>query len=100
MNPIKSIAIIGLGYVGLPLAIEFGKNGNLIFGHVWGDEEDRDKDTVTLLKKKQSALGELIKDTSKNFDKKKEQYFKIMTQTPSLSTTQFLRVNQVTIAVK
>jgi UDP-N-acetyl-D-glucosamine/UDP-N-acetyl-D-galactosamine dehydrogenase len=25
MNPIKSIAIIGLGYVGLPLAIEFGK---------------------------------------------------------------------------
>ena len=25
MNPIKSIAVIGLGYVGLPLAIEFGK---------------------------------------------------------------------------
>tara|TARA_B110000037_G_scaffold219052_2_gene283374 strand:+ start:1884 stop:3161 length:1278 start_codon:yes stop_codon:yes gene_type:complete len=25
MNPIKNIAIIGLGYVGLPLAIEFGK---------------------------------------------------------------------------
>ena len=25
-NEIKSIAIIGQGYVGLPLAIEFGKN--------------------------------------------------------------------------
>ena len=25
MNPIKTIGIIGLGYVGLPLAVEFGK---------------------------------------------------------------------------
>jgi hypothetical protein len=25
-------------------AIEFGKSGNLIYGHVWGDEQDRDKD--------------------------------------------------------
>ena len=25
MNPIKNITIIGLGYVGLPLAVEFGK---------------------------------------------------------------------------
>ena len=25
MNPIKSIGIIGLGYVGLPLAVGFGK---------------------------------------------------------------------------
>ena len=30
MNPIKSIAVIGLGYVGLPLAIEFGKKSKTI----------------------------------------------------------------------
>ena len=29
INPIK-IAVIGLGYVGLPLAIEFGKKYNLV----------------------------------------------------------------------
>jgi UDP-N-acetyl-D-galactosamine dehydrogenase len=31
MSNKKSIAIIGLGYVGLPLAIEFSKKRNVIF---------------------------------------------------------------------
>jgi UDP-N-acetyl-D-galactosamine dehydrogenase len=30
MNSKQNIAIIGLGYVGLPLAVEFGKNFNVI----------------------------------------------------------------------
>lgn len=44
------IAVIGLGYVGLPLAVSFAKVGFKVFGL------DRDRDRVERLKKKQSYI--------------------------------------------
>ncbi|MBN1913363.1 MAG: UDP-N-acetyl-D-glucosamine dehydrogenase, partial [Candidatus Omnitrophica bacterium] len=42
------IAVVGLGYVGLPLAIEFAKKGFPVFGI------DIDKDRIEHIKKKES----------------------------------------------
>jgi UDP-N-acetyl-D-glucosamine dehydrogenase len=51
------IGIIGLGYVGLPLAIEFARKGF----SVWGIDKDRDR--INCLKKKQSYITDIsIKD--------------------------------------
>ncbi|MCM8800583.1 MAG: nucleotide sugar dehydrogenase [Candidatus Omnitrophica bacterium] len=47
------IAVIGLGYVGLPLAIEFAKKGFLVFGI------DLDKDRVKGLKRKISYITDV-----------------------------------------
>ncbi|HOW35769.1 MAG TPA: nucleotide sugar dehydrogenase [Candidatus Omnitrophota bacterium] len=44
------IAVIGLGYVGLPLAVSFAKVGFKVFGL------DKDRDRVERLKKKQSYI--------------------------------------------
>ncbi len=47
------IAVIGLGYVGLPLAINFAKKGFRVFGL------DKDLDRVTRLKNKQSYISDV-----------------------------------------
>ncbi|MGD9014479.1 MAG: nucleotide sugar dehydrogenase [Candidatus Omnitrophota bacterium] len=47
------IAVVGLGYVGLPLAVEFAKKGCSVCGI------DVDKDRVRLLRKRQSYITDL-----------------------------------------
>ena len=51
---IKKIALIGLGYVGLPLAIEFGKKFKVI-------GFDISKDRINLLKKNEDPNLEISK---------------------------------------
>ena len=51
---IKKIAIIGLGYVGLPLAIEFGKKRDVI-------GFDINKDRIDLLKNHTDPTLEITK---------------------------------------
>ena len=60
----KKIALIGLGYVGLPLAVEFGKKRKVI-------GFDINKDRIDQLKKSiEPILKTLI--TYKEFDKPEE----------------------------
>ena len=55
----KKIALIGLGYVGLPLAVEFGKNREII-------GFDIDKDRITELKKYFDTTFEISKQELKS----------------------------------
>lgn len=48
-----NIAVVGLGYVGLPLAIEFCKKGLSVFGI------DVDKDRIAHIKKKESYITDI-----------------------------------------
>ncbi|MFH1753245.1 MAG: nucleotide sugar dehydrogenase [Candidatus Omnitrophota bacterium] len=48
-----SVSVIGLGYVGLPLAVEFGKAGFLVYGI------DVNKEQVKALKKGSSHIGDV-----------------------------------------
>ena len=59
MNPIKTIGIIGLGYVGLPLAVEFGKKYKT-FGY------DINISRIKNLKKILIIIKKLILQNSKN----------------------------------
>ena len=54
----KSICVIGMGYVGLPLAIEFSKHYNVI-------GFDIDKKKINKLKKNIDTTGELKKEILK-----------------------------------
>ena len=81
----KKISIIGLGYVGLPLAIEFGKNENVV-------GFDNNQNRVEKLKKKidenlQIKRSEFLKAKSLRFSTNKKDllnsdYFMITVPTP------------------
>ena len=50
------IAVVGLGYVGLPLALAFGKSGRTVFGY------DRNADRIVALKRGEDRNGEYTKE--------------------------------------
>jgi len=53
----KSIGIVGLGYVGLPLAVEFCRKGFAVFGI------DKDSDKIKLLQNGSSYIGDVADTT-------------------------------------
>ena len=57
LDDIKKIAVVGLGYVGLPVAVEFSKKFNVI-GY------DIDNDKIEKLRKGIDSTGEIDKDES------------------------------------
>jgi UDP-N-acetyl-D-galactosamine dehydrogenase len=70
-NENKTIAIIGLGYVGLPLAVEFGKTINTIGFDIYesrinelksGFDRTLETDKTTLLAAEKLQLTHLISD--------------------------------------
>jgi UDP-N-acetyl-D-galactosamine dehydrogenase len=85
LNEKKVIAVIGLGYVGLPLAVEFGKKFNVIgfdINKIRIDELkngiDKTKETV----KSEIASSKLLKFTSNILDLKEANIFIITVPTP------------------
>ena len=62
-----SVGIVGLGYVGLPLAIEFGKKVNVL-GY------DNNKQRVSNLKKNKDSNFEIKKSAFKKYKKLKFTY--------------------------
>lgn len=59
-NNYKNIAIIGLGYVGLPLAVEFAKKGVKVIG------VERNSLRVDLVNRGQSYIGDITNGTLSN----------------------------------
>lgn len=60
------ISVVGLGYVGLPLAVEFAKKGFFVFGI------DVDKDRINHIHRKESYIADVsTRDLRKVLDKKR-----------------------------
>ncbi|MBL7130041.1 MAG: nucleotide sugar dehydrogenase [Candidatus Omnitrophica bacterium] len=64
-NKRAKIAVIGLGYVGLPLAVEFAKQGFFVFGI------DTDKEKIKKLKQGKSYIQDIANKTLKEILKNK-----------------------------
>lgn len=60
------IAVVGLGYVGLPLAVEFAKKGFSVLGI------DLDKDRIDKIKKQQSYITDLKREVLKEVIREKK----------------------------
>ena len=72
------IAVVGLGYVGLPLAVNFAKAGFKVFGL------DKDVDRIEKLKKKESYILDVSsRDVAKVINKGR---FTVSTQFDALSS--------------
>jgi UDP-N-acetyl-D-glucosamine dehydrogenase len=56
INPNNTVAVVGLGYVGLPLAVAFAESGIKVYGI------DLDKEKVTRLKNGESYIENLCND--------------------------------------
>lgn len=76
----RKIAIIGLGYVGLPLAFEFSKKGHDVIGI------DYDENKITQLNQRRSYLSEMTD----------EAIVELMSL-PFVATTDYEEVNQVDV---
>lgn len=81
----QTIGIIGLGYVGLPLAVEFGKNENVIgfdINQVRIDELKRGHDRTLEVETEELKKAVHLKFTSSINDLKSVNYFIITVPTP------------------
>ncbi len=82
---IKKIAVIGLGYVGLPLAAEFGKKRNVIgfdINHKRILELQKGIDRTLELNRKELAEAKYLRFTSKKEDIESAQIYIITVPTP------------------
>lgn len=85
INKTKTLAIIGLGYVGLPLAIEFGKKYPVIgfdVNEVRIDELRSGVDRTLEVDKKELGLVSQLKFTSNPVDLRDAQIFIVTVPTP------------------
>jgi UDP-N-acetyl-D-mannosaminuronate dehydrogenase len=79
------LAVVGLGYVGLPLALEFAKTRNVI---AYDINETRIKELKTFIdrnletEKKHFRNAKFVKFTSKITDLKKANFYIITVPTP------------------
>ncbi|CAI8994955.1 UDP-N-acetyl-D-glucosamine 6-dehydrogenase [Bacillus sp. IT-79MI2] len=89
MNDRSIITIIGLGYVGLPLAIHFAKRGYMIIGL------DKDKKKIEMLKKGESYISDVSSIELQQLLENK----KLIVHTPSEGIKDFQNSNYVIVTV-
>lgn len=85
INITKTLAIIGLGYVGLPLAVEFGKKHSVIGFDVNESRIEELKsgiDRTLEVDEKELRLAEYLQYTSNSLDLKGAQIFIVTVPTP------------------
>ncbi|MGE7183220.1 nucleotide sugar dehydrogenase [Peribacillus sp. NPDC006672] len=89
MNDRGIITIIGLGYVGLPLAIHFAKRGYMIIGL------DKDKKKIEMLKKGESYISDVASIELQQLLENK----KLIVHTPSEGIKDFQNSSYVIVTV-